>query len=174
MYGLALGLMAGAGNSIGSAANSAGSSGNSGGSKKLDRMFERLDTNKDGQISQAEFMVSGQNLQPGSAESATGTPSDGAGSANSSSARRNLFKAMDTNGDGNISKEEASAFSAQKTAARAALLSIQEQFGSGQPTSSTGTRRQHHHANAVQPIQAVQASTSVTPATVTPPPATAV
>ncbi|WP_216074084.1 EF-hand domain-containing protein, partial [Acinetobacter baumannii] len=72
---------------------------------------------------------SGQNLQPGSADSTTGGSSEGAGSANGANARRNLFKAMDTDGDGNISKEEAAAFSAQKTAARAALLSIQEQFG---------------------------------------------
>ncbi|QCI65739.1 EF-hand domain-containing protein [Phreatobacter stygius] len=152
MYGLALGLMASAGNALNSPGSSTGSPGKASDSGKLDRFFERLDTNKDGRISQAEFMVSGQNLQPGSAESTTGSTAEGAASTNSAGARRNLFKAMDSDGDGNISKEEAAAFSAQKTAARAALLSIQEQFGGGQNAARTGQRR-HPQAGAVASAQ---------------------
>ena len=130
MYAAALGLLTGAANALNSQANGSGNTRRSGTSNDFEQVFNRLDTNQDGRVSQAEFLAAGQNMPTGQAE-ATETP-NGADRNAWSASRRNLFKAMDTDGDGSISKQEAAAFNAQKTAARAALLSVQEQFGNGQ------------------------------------------
>jgi EF-hand domain pair len=151
MIGLALGLAAVTGNVLNSSTKSTTKD-------QTDQLFQLLDTDKDGQVTAGEFMVSGQVLQSPPANNAEAT----SGSTGSASERRALFKAMDTNGDGKLSREEVAAYSGQRTAARAALLSIQEQFNGG--TGVQAGRRRHHHqdatAQAVNATGAAQAATS--------------
>lgn len=140
MYAAALGLLTGAANALNNQANGSGNTRRTGNSNDFEQFFAKLDTNKDGRVSQEEFLAAGQNMPAGQAE-ATETP-NGADRNAWAASRRNLFKAMDADGDGSISKEEAAAFNAQKTAARAALLGVQEQFGSGQ-SANGGSGGQH-------------------------------
>jgi Ca2+-binding EF-hand superfamily protein len=79
------------------------------------KLFGKIDTNSDGQISPAELAAFGQ----------------GSGGSNST-----LFNQIDTNGDGSISKNELNAYLQQQAQTRAALLKAQE---------DSGVKPKHHH-----------------------------
>jgi Ca2+-binding EF-hand superfamily protein len=89
------------------------------------KLFGKIDTNSDGQISPDELAAFGQNLP-----SASGTGQSGGGSNST------LFNQIDTNGDGSISKNELNAYLQQQAQTRAALLKAQE---------DSGVKPKHHH-----------------------------
>lgn len=89
------------------------------------RLFGKIDSDSNGQISPEELAAFGQNL-PG----ANGTSQSGGNSAT------NLFNQIDTNGDGSISKDELNAYSQQQAQTRAAMLQEQE---------NSGVKPKHHH-----------------------------
>jgi hypothetical protein len=94
-----------------------------------DRLFAKVDTNSDGQISPGELAAFGQNL-----------PGANGASGNST---QDLFNKIDTNGDGSISLAEFQSYGQQQAQARAALLQVQEQSGSLKPH-----HHHHHHASS--------------------------
>jgi Ca2+-binding EF-hand superfamily protein len=84
--------------------------------------FQSADTDNDDALSLQEFSAAGQNM-PG-----------GIGSLDSSSVQ-SLFSAIDGNGDGSISRSEAtSAFQKLSSALQGTLLGTQEQTGSPSPS----------------------------------------
>ena len=133
-------------------------------SRKVDRLISRADQNGDGQISLNEFDNVGQNLPVASATSSTsGTSATGASAATTSATdRATLFGQIDTNGDGQLSSDELSTYKQQQvTAARGALLNLQEVFGgasgSGGRTDGVGHAHRGHHQHAA-PTQATDGS----------------
>lgn len=129
-------------------------------SRKADRVIARADQNGDKQISLSEFNSIGQNLPGSSASSAASTTSTPATSASAASPasvadRSALFGKIDTNADGQLSKDELSAYQQQQvTATRGALLNLQEVFGdgsdSGGQAGGVGQARRGHHHHATQ------------------------
>jgi Ca2+-binding EF-hand superfamily protein len=102
------------------------------------KLFGKIDTGSDGQISPDELAAFGQNL-PG----ADGT-NQSSGSSNS-----NLFNQIDTNSDGSISKDELNAYTQQQAQTRAAMLQAQEDSG-------VKPKRHHHHHGSSGPSESAQ------------------
>ena len=89
------------------------------------KLFGKIDTDSNGQISPDELAAFGQNL-PG----ASGTDQSG------TSSNSTLFNQIDTNGDGSITKDELNSYLQQQAQTRAAMLQAQE---------DSGAKPKHHH-----------------------------
>jgi Ca2+-binding EF-hand superfamily protein len=101
-----------------------------------DKLFQKSDADKNGTLSLDEFLSAGQNVPVGS-------NSPGASGAQDTSAATDLFKKIDTNSDGQISKDEVSAFQDKLSAQiQAALTQLQELFGNDQ-----SGKKAHHHGH---------------------------
>lgn len=146
-------------------------------SSRIQSYVSRTDQNADGQISLGEFNAAGQNLPSGSASSTdpaasvstTGTAASGA-SSGSATDRSALFGQIDKDGDGQLSTTELTSYRQQQvSAARSALLNIQEVFGSGSKGSDSGSgevrRGGHHHHGHRAASTGAEASTGPTAST---------
>lgn len=107
------------------------------GSGRIERFVSRNDTDGNGTLSLSEFERIRQNLPGGSASSAlSAESSDGDGTTDSGSDAAALFGQIDTDGDGELTASELSAYrQKQITAANSALLNLQELFGDGEGRS---------------------------------------
>lgn len=121
------------------------------GSGRIQRFISRNDTDGNGTLSLSEFEQIRQNLPGGSAISSTAagsSASDADDDAEATSSAAELFGQIDTDGDGQLTASELTAYrQKQITAAQSALLNLQEVFGSGEgaPASRGSHSLGHHH-----------------------------
>src|SRR5690348_10118484 len=89
-------------------------------SSRIDRLVTNNDKDGDGKLSLDEFKAIGQNSPGGSATSARSGSID----------RADLFKQVDADRDGSLTKDELTAYQQEQVSAmKAAMLNLQELYG---------------------------------------------
>ena len=140
----------------------------SGGSARIDRFVSRNDTDGNGTLSLSEFEQIRQNLPGGSASSALSADNaDSDGTTDSGSDAATLFGQIDTDGDGELTASELSAYrQKQITAANSALLNLHELFGNGEDGRSIGHRhRPPMDADSLADLSELTAATTASAST---------
>lgn len=108
-------------------------------SGRIDRAFSKADTNSDAKLSLDEFLGAGQNV-PGGSENAAAS----ANSAERTARRTELFKKMDADGDGSVTKDEMTSFTDQLVnQMKTALLALQDIQNMG--AQGAQRKKGHHH-----------------------------
>jgi Ca2+-binding EF-hand superfamily protein len=107
----------------------ASQSGSATNSTSVDDIFNKLDTNQDGSISKDEFKAGMAKMRHHHGAGGPPPPSTDSSQDSSSTTVEDIFKSIDTDGDGTISKSEF----------KAALEKLQEQTASEASSSGSST-----------------------------------